>query len=74
MTPDIDDTPDADDTPPVAPYIPEALALAQRLGLSPGHPQHVTILHDDWCPLLARTGPCCCDFEVVPGDTPEPPR
>lgn len=45
-------------------YIPLVLAHAAELELQPGHLVHVQVLHDDWCALLADTGPCNCEPEV----------
>ena len=49
-------------------YMPAAIAAArqsiERRG--PGI-HHVTIYHDDWCALLAGTGPCNCEPEVEEG-------
>lgn len=50
-------------------YLKEALS---RFGptAKPGAVTHVTVMHDDWCPMLSGKGKCCCDFVLVPGAPP----
>jgi len=43
-------------------YLKKVLELAG----TPGTVSSITVAHDDWCNLLARTGPCNCDPEVRP--------
>lgn len=52
-------------TPHAAPqnFLGPLAKLSAALGDEPGI-QHVTVLHDDWCPML-RGGPCCSCNPVV---------
>jgi hypothetical protein len=45
-------------------YFPKLFEATQRNPPRPGTVNHVHILHDDWCDLLAGTGPCNCSPEV----------
>jgi hypothetical protein len=42
------------------------MAAVARLAASvpPGTALHVTVRHDEWCALLAGTGPCNCSPEL----------
>ncbi len=46
-------------------YLPALLEQAQHAPKTPGV-YLVSIAHDDWCDLLAGSGPCNCDPEVQP--------
>ena len=48
-------------------YTQKLLDAVKDVQLTPGlHIAH--IMHDDWCALLAGTGPCNCNPEVrIPG-------
>jgi hypothetical protein len=50
-------------------HLPEVFRLGETLG--PGL-HHAMILHDDWCALLAGTGPCNCEPIVREGMPGEP--
>ena len=51
---------------------PEYIEKLAGLEFKPGV-YHVTIFHDDWCDLLAGTGPCNCDPDTGEIDA-EPPE
>jgi len=47
--------------------------LREKLTTNPTRPgtvNHVAVLHDDWCDLLSRKGPCNCDpkLQVLGGE------
>ena len=53
-------------------YLP---LLAQIAAVArPGEAQHITVLHDDWCALLASGGPCNCEPEIMLGKPGESAR
>lgn len=41
-----------------------ALFDAGKISALPGTVHHVHAYHDDWCDLLAGTGPCNCDPDL----------
>jgi hypothetical protein len=43
-------------------YLKKQLAVSALL--QPGKIYQTHIFHDDWCALLARTGPCNCDPDI----------
>lgn len=45
-------------------YVQDLLALEKSGSLSPGL-QLCDIYHDDWCALIAGTGPCNCNPDIV---------
>lgn len=46
-------------------YLSDLVSQAAKLAGKPGL-HHVTILHDDWCQLLAGKGLCNCNPIVKP--------
>lgn len=46
-------------------YLPELAAQAAQSIGQPGL-HHVSVLHDDWCRLIAGKGPCNCNPIVKP--------
>ncbi len=47
---------------------------AIRLTLTPGTMTFAMVRHDDWCAMLAGTGPCNCSPDVVSGPPLRPPN
>ncbi len=44
-------------------YVAKMLEVAAEIG-EPGKVILLDIAHDDWCPLLAGSGPCECEPDV----------
>jgi hypothetical protein len=53
--------------------LPKYADLVMQVPVKAGEIKSIQVLHDDWCDLLARKGPCNCNPEIgtVADITPE---
>ena len=45
-------------------HMPKILEAMRRNAAQSGGVRHVSVMHDNWCSMLAGRGPCDCDPDV----------
>jgi hypothetical protein len=45
-------------------YVRKLDEATARVPLKPGEVRHISVVHDNWCSLIAGKGPCDCNPSI----------